>query len=138
MFLASWHHANMRFAAQLLGRHQDVVGKVCWDVAVDGVVRPERWHKRYYTTNGRQRYVLHEAFFADQVVGVNCVVPAAISDDDLWELMRLAGQYRGISPWKPGEFGLFTVESIRPRRAVAEKREAETERPREPSTPGAV
>jgi len=30
--------------------------------------------------------------------------------------MNIAGKYRGISPWKPGEYGHFLVEEIRPRR----------------------
>ena len=118
-FLAGWHHANMRFAAQILGRHQDEVGKILWDINVDGRIKKDCWHRRYYSVGqGRQRFCVHEAFMPGQVVGINCVVPASISDEDFWRLMQLAGQYRGISPWKPGEYGFFEVESIRPRRAV--------------------
>lgn len=117
-FLASWHHANMRFAAQLLGRHQDEVGKVLWDIQVDGHTRKDCWHRRYYSTGTiKQRYTLHESFMPGQVVGINCVVPAAITDDDLWRLLTTAGKYKGLSPWHPGEYGFFEVESIRPRRA---------------------
>lgn len=121
-FLASWHRANMVFAAKCLGRHQGEVEKICWDINVDGCVPRDSWHRRYYTVSGvnKQRYVLHESFRAGQTVGLNCVVPAAITDDDLWQLMALAGQYRGISPARPGEFGYYEVVSIRPRRAVAE------------------
>lgn len=118
IFLASWHHTNLRFAAQTLGRHQADVNKIHWDILVDGVVRKDCWWRRYYKQPGttKQRYCLHEAFFPGQVVGINCVVPASISDDDFWALMQLAGRYRGISPWKPGEYGFFEVVSIRPRR----------------------
>lgn len=117
MFLSSWHQANMKLAAQLLGRLQDEVGKILWDVVVDATVRKD-FHKRHYFSNGRQRYVSHEALFPGQVVGINCAVPAAISESDLWQLMDRAGRYKGLSPFKPGEFGLFEVESIRPRRNV--------------------
>lgn len=121
-FLSTWHHANMRFAAQLLGRHQEEVKKILWDINVDGVVARDSWYRRFYTVSGtsKQRYVLHESFRPGQVVGVNCVVPSSISDDDFWELMRLAGQYKGLSPARPEEFGHFEVVSIRPRRAVRE------------------
>lgn len=118
-FLSSWHQANMRFAAQILGRHQDEIGKILWDIAVDGRVKRDGYHRRYYSVGtGRQRFCVHEAFMPGQVVGINCVVPISISDDDLWRLMQLAGQYKGISPWKPGEYGFFEVESIRSRRAT--------------------
>ena len=118
IFLASWHKANMRFAASLLGRHQDEVGKIHWDIAVDGSVRKDKWYRRYYRTQGgRRRYSLHEAFFPGQTVGINCVVPDKISDDDFWRLKNIAGTYRGLSPWKPGEYGFFEVHSLITRRA---------------------
>lgn len=113
LFPASWHHANMRFAAKTVGRHQDEVRKILWDINVDGVVRPDNWYKRFYSL---KRYVLHESFWPGQVIGLNCIVPVVITDEDFWQLLTVAGQYKGISPWKPGEFGLYTVESIRPRR----------------------
>jgi len=121
-FLASWHHANMRFAAQLLGKHQDEVGKILWDINVDGLPQGDGWYRRYYwASNGKRRYVVHEAFLAGQVVGLNCVVPSTITDDDFWRLMALSGQYRGLSPWKPGEYGFFGVEGLRPRRRQHEQ-----------------
>lgn len=121
-FLSTWHHANMRFASQILGRHQDEVRKILWDINVDGVVAKDGWYRRYYTVSGtsKQRYVRHESFKVGQVVGLNCVLPPAISDDDFWQLMHLAGLYRGLSPARPGEFGHYEVVSIRPRRAVRE------------------
>src|SRR5688572_19652607 len=75
-FLSTWHFSNMRSAAQMLGRHQDEVRKIHWDINVDGVVR-DNWYRRYYTVSGtdKQRYVLHEAFDPGQVVGINCFVP---------------------------------------------------------------
>lgn len=117
-FLATWHLANLRFAAQVLGKHHEDVKRICWDINVDGVVSQNGWYKRYYPVSGgkRQRFVLHEAFLPGQIVGLNCVVPDQISDDDFMELMRISGQYRGLSPAKPKDFGFFEVESLRPRR----------------------
>lgn len=121
-FMASWHKANLSLASTILNKHQDEVGKIHWDIAVDG--RPQRgaWYKRYYMSpvSKKMRYVMHECFLPNQVVGINCLVPLAITDEDLWRLMSLAGQYKGISPCRPGEYGLFVVESIRPRRRMQE------------------
>ncbi len=117
LFMPTWHRENLKLAATVLGRHQDEVEKICWDIRVDGVVRRDSWYKRYFGGAGpKKRYALHEAFWPDQVVGLHCVVPAPIGDDDLRRLMSLAGQYRGLSPWRPGEFGLFEVDQILPRR----------------------
>jgi len=128
-FLASWHNANMRFAAQLLGKHQDEVAKILWDIAVDAVVNRDSWYRRYYNVSGtnRQRYVLHESFTPGQIVGINCVVPANISDEDFWSLMQLAGRYKGLSPARPGEFGHYSVVSIRSRRAQFNDKEETVE-----------
>lgn len=115
-FLASWHRANMKVAAQLLGRHQDEVDKILWDIAVDGTVRDGAFYRRYYANSkGRRRFVLHECFFAGQVVGVHCAVPNPITDGDFRKLMDLVGKYRGISPYNPGEWGFFEVAGLQPR-----------------------
>lgn len=118
MFLQSWHNANMQIAAKLLNRHQDEVSKIMWDVAIDAIVSPNSFYRRYYTDKDakRQRYALHECIRAGQVVGINCVVPSTIPDTDFWELMQLAGQYKGLSPYLPQQFGRFDVVSLRPRR----------------------
>lgn len=119
LFQASWHQSNMALASQLLGRHQDTVRKIMWDVRVDGLPRrSDRWHRIYYPTkNGRDRYFLHEAFKPGQVIGLNCTVPNAISDEDFWTLVQKAGQYKGLSPLRAGEFGLYDVVGVRPRRS---------------------
>lgn len=120
MFLATWHQANMKLAAKLLGRLQDEVTKILWDVTVEAPANLE-FHRRYYTDGKRQRYVWHEAIMPGQIVSINCAVPPAINESDLWSLMDLAGRYKGISPFKPGEFGLYEIESIRPRRFIPEE-----------------
>lgn len=116
IFLAAWHQANFRTTAKLLNLHQDEVNKIFWDINIDGNLRQDCWYKVF--GKGRQRYSLHEAFFPGDVIGINCLVPTAISDEDFWRLMSKCGQYCGLSPWKPGEWGQFEVVSVRPRQAV--------------------
>jgi hypothetical protein len=71
--------------------------------------------------NSRQKYALHEAFLSGSVIGINCVLPRDISLDDLWQLLDIAGTYKGISPYKPNEgFGTFRVVSIRKRKRIIE------------------
>lgn len=115
-FMPTWHQANMRLAAQLLGRHGTEVGKIFWDVAVDATLLPDRWYRRWYFYGmGKRRFVQHESFVVGQVVGLNCIVPSSIDDGDFIELMNLAGKYKGLSPWDPGKFGHFKVDGIEAR-----------------------
>lgn len=119
-FLPTWHKWNMHFASQLVGKHVGLTNKILWDVNIDGRPRSgeERWYRRYYTIpNGRRsRYSLHEAFQIGHTIGINCVVPTSITDDDFWELMATAGRFRGLSPFLPMEYGLYEVVSLRRRR----------------------
>ena len=127
MFMASWHSQNMRLAAKLLGRHQKEVDKILWDVSVESSTPSYRWFRRYYAgRDGKRRFANHEAFMPGQVVSFNCVVPSTISDDDMVQLMNISGRYKGISPWKPGEYGRFEVESITNRRNTSNREEIET------------
>lgn len=118
VFVASRHAENVSFAAQVMGKHYAEVLLIRWDVQVDGVLRPDPWYRRYYrTNNGKLKYSEHEAFFPDEVVGINCMVPTAVSDADFGSLMTLAGKYRGLSPFRASDgFGLFEVESMAPMR----------------------
>ena len=47
-----------------------------------------------------------------RVIGVECVLPIDMSVDVFTTLMEVAGKFRGISPYKPGEYGRFTVVSV--------------------------
>jgi len=118
LFLASWHQSNMRFAADMLGRHHTDIGKICWDIEVDGEVREKCLTRCYYRKKpgGKERWSTHESLVKGQTIVINCVVPASIDDDDFWSLMQLAGKYKGLSPWQPGKYGHFEVVGIRPRR----------------------
>ena len=110
MFMQTWWQAVISYAAKVLNKHQDLVKQIDWDPLVDGV--PKRY-KRYYEPG---RFTLHEAFLKGDVIGVNCVLPAGISIDDLWSLLQVAGTYKGISPYKPDrKYGTFEVIEIRPR-----------------------
>jgi hypothetical protein len=118
LFLASWHQSNLRFAADMLGRHHSTVEKICWDIEVDGQVREKCLTRCYYRKKpgGKERWSTHESLVKGQTIVINCVVPATIDDEDFWSLMNLAGKYKGLSPWQPGKYGHFEVVSIRPRR----------------------
>ena len=114
VFLQSWHMTNMKMAAQLLGRHQEAVEQIFFDVGVDGRTR---WFKRMYPgRNQKTRFCWHEAFLPGDVIGINCLVPDSIPDDDLLQLFNIAGRYRGLSPWHPGDFGHYVVDKITHRR----------------------
>lgn len=110
-FEARWWRASLQFAANVLCAHQKAVREIRFDIAVDGSPSPElrSFYKRYFDA---KRFVKHEAFHEGEIVGVNCVVPSSISDDDLWRLMDIVGRFRGISPFGPQEYGFFTVVSI--------------------------
>lgn len=124
-FMATWHQSNMRFAAQVLGRHSDEIVRISWDIAVVGDARRGSWYRRYYqTTSGKTRYASHECFEAGQQVGIRCVVPPAIGDDDFWQLMEIAGRYRGLSPYRPREFGFYEMVAL-----------SETKRKPDPESP---
>ena len=118
LFLATWQHANVKMAADMLGRHQSAVKRICWDIAVDAELQEKCLTQCFYTKTpgGRERWSLHESLMAGQVIGINCVVPHDIDDQDFWALMSIAGKYRGLSPWQPGKYGHYEVQSIRARR----------------------
>ena len=111
----------MRMAAQVVGRYQKAVSQIQWEMEIGCALKRDRWYSRYYNKGGRQRYAVHEAICPGQEVEINCVVPEEISDDGLLELMGVAGRYRGISPYRPGEFGMFQVERISARRPLSEE-----------------
>ncbi len=131
LFLASWHQANMKFASQMLGRHQKEIQDILWDVEIDCQLRRECWYRCYYrkTSKGRDRWSTHESIVKGQTVTINCVVPSTIDDTDFWSLMQLSGKYKGLSPFRPGKHGHFEVVSIRNRRPRHDPYEANRENP---------
>lgn len=118
LFLATWHQANLKMAADMLGRHQDHIKRIFWDIEIDAELRDKCFARCYYrkSPQSRERWSTHESLVRGQVIGINCVVPAEIDDEDFWSLMQIAGKYKGLSPWKPSEHGHYEIVSIRPRR----------------------
>ncbi len=99
----------MAFAAEVFGRLQDVAKLICFESEVGGDSPPEKLYRRYYAED---RFALHEALWPGQQIEVRLVCPPAITDDELRELLAIAGRFRGISPAKPKEFGFFTVATL--------------------------
>jgi len=118
LFLATWHQANLKLSAEMMGRHQDHIRRIFWDIEIDAELREKCLTRCYYrkSPQSRERWSTHESLVKGQTVGINCVVPAEIDDEDFWSLMQIAGKYKGLSPWKPGEYGHYEIVSIRPRR----------------------
>jgi hypothetical protein len=108
----------MKLAAEMLGRHQEAVNKICWDIGVDAELREKCLTRCFYTKSpgGRERWSLHESLMQGQTICINCVVPQDIDDQDFWALMQIAGKYRGLSPWQPGKYGQYEIVSIHQRR----------------------
>lgn len=118
MFMPSWHYANMRMAAKLLNRHQDEVRKIRWHITIDGEPQTNRWHRTFRKQGTKTQFVLYEAFQPGERVTIYAAVPASIPNTDFELLMQKAGEYCGLSPWKPGEYGFFKVISVLPRYAT--------------------
>jgi hypothetical protein len=118
MFLPTWWRSISRFAATVLNVPTELVARVEWDPAVDGITG--RWRRYFPQENGeptvRRRYALHEAFLKGEMIGVNCVLPQGLMVDQFWRLMDTAGRYKGISPYKPGQYGTFQVVEVQQRR----------------------
>lgn len=110
IFSQVWWRAIVLQAASTRCLHQEQVRNILWSPEVDGTVK---LHKRYYSLNGQRFYKEHEAFLANDVIGVKALIPDDITIEDLTELMGIAGAYYGISPfgWKQG-FGKFKVVEI--------------------------
>ena len=116
-FEANWWKHSLKFAAEILSKHQKRVGKIHFDVIVDGKPDPnsDNYYKRHFDS---RKFVKHEAFHEGDVIGVNCAVPDEIDDDDFWRLMDLVGRFKGISPYGPRDFGFFVVESMSRRKPI--------------------
>lgn len=127
LFLSSWHQSNMKMAAQMMGKHHNAIKKIFWDIEIDGELVEKCFTRCYYkkTPKGRERWSTHESLIRGQSIGINCVVPYEIDDEDFWTLLQIAGKYKGLSPWQPGTYGHYEVVSIRPRRVIRELTETE-------------
>ncbi len=127
LFLPTWHKANMVFAANMLGLYQTAVPLIMWDPVIDAALREKCFTQQFYTKGDRQRFSLHETLYPGQTAGINFVAPPEIPHDGLIKLFSKAGSYRGVSPWKPGQFGHFRVNTLTQRQLVNPVFEEETE-----------
>ena len=112
MLLSSWWTALMRYAADVLNRHHEAVKEIDWDPIVEGETSD---YKRFY---GPGKFTIHEAFLPGDQIIVHAVVPDSIPADDLLGLLRVAGRYKGISPYrKDKQYGTFDVVSVEKKNA---------------------
>ncbi len=115
MFLTSWWHDRMRYAAKVTNKCYNDVLHIAWAAHIDGALG--QWRRPVPTAPGkRQRYSLHEAFRPNTEIGITAVLPDAITIDDFSCLLTVVGTYKGISPFQSvGEtYGTFEVLSVMP------------------------
>lgn len=106
-FMNSWWLCVLQYGARALNRHQNRVRDIHMHPHIAGEVKI---YRRYY---GPAKYKDHEAFLSGDTVVVKAMLPDGMTEADFREILRLAGGYRGISPygWQDG-FGRFTVVEI--------------------------
>jgi hypothetical protein len=117
-FPPAWHAANVRFAYAALAVSDPALtalkadlGRVRWEPAIASAPSRVVWHKRH--SQGAS-YALHEAIPAGEAVSFSCHVPDAVPDKAVQDLLVYAGRYRGLSPWRPGDFGHYELVSLSP------------------------
>lgn len=112
VFSQTWWRTIITQGAKSFGRHQDRVKSVLWASAVDGTTRLFRryYHLRNNQGEPQKCFKDHEAFLAGDVIGVKALVPDDVPIEDIKDIMSVAGEYFGISPfgWKMG-YGKFKV-----------------------------
>tara|TARA_A100001015_G_C14739536_1_gene613082 strand:- start:80 stop:565 length:486 start_codon:yes stop_codon:yes gene_type:complete len=122
MFLPTWWRALMSYSAKVLNKHHKLAKEVDWDPIVDGT--PSEY-KRFYKP---EVFQLHEAFFPGDIIGVNAVLPTKLTVTDFWQLLDVAGRYKGISPYRPEpKYGTFNVQDVRKRVRTQESEESNIE-----------
>lgn len=116
LFHQTWWRAIVTHAARIKNIPTTVIKKIEWSPAIDG--SPRLWQRYIHDPsrqeNVRPKYAQHEAFLPGRVIGVECILPVDLTVDTFVGLMEVAGKFRGISPYKPGEYGRFTVVSVHP------------------------
>ena len=109
IFMSSWWREILQYGAQAFGKHQKLIHNVRMHARIEGGVKR---YKRYYSAT---RYTEHEAFLKDDAIIVKAMLPTGLPPDDFKEIFRLAGNYRGMSPygWQDG-FGQFETIDVTP------------------------
>ena len=116
LFPPAWWRAIVTHAARVRNIPARVIKKIEWAPAIDG--SPRLWQRYIQDPSrpegARPQYAQHEAFLPGRDIGVECILPGDLSIGTFEALMETAGKFRGISPYKPGEYGRFTVVSVQP------------------------
>jgi hypothetical protein len=94
IFMSSWWRDLLKYGARALGRHQDLVDDIRIHARIFGAVKR---FKRYYAPG---QYKEHEAYDKGDLVEIHAMLPTGVPPEDFKEILRLAGQYKGISPYK--------------------------------------
>ena len=104
VFLQSWWRELLIYGSRAFGRHQNTILHVRIHPNIEGVVCR---YRRYW---GPDKYTDHEAFLAGDRITIKAMLPDGITIDDFKTILKLAGGYKGISPyrWQDG-FGRFNV-----------------------------
>ena len=103
-FMQSWFRELLVYGARAFAKHQNIILQVHIHPHIQGTPKV---YRRYY---GPAKYTDHEAFLVGDEITIKVMLPDGITENDFREIMRLAGGYKGISPyrWQDG-FGRFTV-----------------------------
>jgi hypothetical protein len=118
VFLQSWWRAGLGYAAQALCRFQNDVKKIQTAPEVVGEVSI---YKRWYTKEDSWD---HECFDTGSVIQVRFCLPRRLQVADFHELLDVAGEYVGISPYGyKQDFGRFEVLEVRPYKRHRKRRE---------------
>ena len=116
LFHQTWWRAILTHAARIRNVPTTMIKKIEWSPAVDG--SPRLWQRYIHDpgrpADARAKYAQHEAFLPGRMIGVECILPVDLAVGTFAALMEVAGKFRGISPYKPGEYGRFTVVSVQP------------------------
>jgi len=111
IFSSIWLRSITERAAKVYNRHQRRILDVMWNAEVDGT---PKIHRRYYNVwddeKKNKRFKSHEAFLRGDVIGLRALIPDDIPMREFEDIMSMAGEYFGISPfgWRKG-YGKFKV-----------------------------
>ena len=109
IFMSSWWREVLQYGTQAFGKHQGIINQVRIHARLECEVKR---HKRFYAAT---KHHVHEAFLKGDTIVIRAMLPTGLPTDDFKEILRLAGAYRGISPygWKDG-YGQFEPVSVEP------------------------
>lgn len=109
LFLQTWWRAGLGYASQALSRYQNEVTRIQSDPIVEGATTI---FKRYYSPTHFQE---HEAFDTNAEIRVRFCLPKRVTAEGFHELLSVAGQYVGISPYGfKNDYGRFVVVDVSP------------------------